>query len=335
MFGGKVLSICIPTYNRPRELNRLLNLLLVDLNSRSVIIEKIEIIIHDNSEGVKTEFVVREFYPYLPISYLKHDVNIGPIQNLDSVVKASSGKYCWILGDDDLYVFGALHAIIPLLEEDDLSLLFMKPKWYAKKIPRKLEFTKTEFEFTKSCRREFLQKTGTMLTFTSSVIFRNKFDEQIYYQEKNPYLDSSFPQLYFYFRSINFGDGIYLISKSAYVLARGGSSGGYSLLEAFGMQLPKIFEIELKSNKLEMKLLLLDLRQYLLRLFVSLNFNRIGDFSIEKYVVRSIADGPLGSDLIFRLLLLYGYKNKYTSLLSYYIYRCVAKCLLPLKIDVR
>ncbi|PJB88372.1 hypothetical protein CO083_02520 [Candidatus Roizmanbacteria bacterium CG_4_9_14_0_8_um_filter_34_12] len=87
-------SIVIPTYNRPKELERAIKSIL------SQSFKNFEIVISDNHKGSK----VSKLSPLLnnkQIRYYFNDENIGFTRNLYKAIGLAKGEYVFILGDDD------------------------------------------------------------------------------------------------------------------------------------------------------------------------------------------------------------------------------------------
>ena len=92
------LSICIPTFNRAKYLNNLLNSIYI---TKSPFLANTEICISDNNSSDKTENVVKSFDDKLNINYKKQKTNVS-LLNILKVVDLAKGEFVWILGDDDL-----------------------------------------------------------------------------------------------------------------------------------------------------------------------------------------------------------------------------------------
>lgn len=92
-----LVSVGIPTYNRPEGLRRTLSCITAQTY------QNLEIIISDNcSPSSDTEAVVRGFMAQDPrISYFKQPVNSGPWSNFLFVLKKSRGEYFMWAADDD------------------------------------------------------------------------------------------------------------------------------------------------------------------------------------------------------------------------------------------
>src|SRR4030042_2276184 len=99
----KLLSICVPTYNREDCLKRLLdNIIPQVLESK----EKIEVCISNNASTDNTKKIVmmfKEKYTDL-LKYSENKENLGFDRNVLRVVNMAEGEFIWTLSDDDLIV---------------------------------------------------------------------------------------------------------------------------------------------------------------------------------------------------------------------------------------
>jgi glycosyltransferase involved in cell wall biosynthesis len=109
-----LLSLCIPTFNRSGLLAGLLESILLEWPSAE---GQMEVVVSDNCSTDDTADVVRHFRTQMPIRYHRHDRNIGVTANICFVPGLATGCYCWILGDDDLLVPGAVTRVLSLLIE--------------------------------------------------------------------------------------------------------------------------------------------------------------------------------------------------------------------------
>jgi glycosyltransferase involved in cell wall biosynthesis len=123
-----LLSLCIPTFNRASFLEE--TLCSIAVNCRDL---PCEIIISDNASNDNTSEIVTHFFDELDIQYFRNDTNIGPEKNLCRAIAAASGKYVWLLGDDDPLVEGiCVHLMDMMKTQPELGYIF---------VPRKLVFT--------------------------------------------------------------------------------------------------------------------------------------------------------------------------------------------------
>ncbi|WP_308733010.1 glycosyltransferase family 2 protein [Syntrophus aciditrophicus] len=92
-----LVSVGLPTYNRPDGLHRTL----MCITGQSY--ENLEIIVSDNcSSGDETYNVVNEFMKRDPrIAYFRQEQNKGPVANFKFVLEQSTGEYFMWAADDD------------------------------------------------------------------------------------------------------------------------------------------------------------------------------------------------------------------------------------------
>ncbi len=92
-----LVSVGIPTFNRPEGLRRTLGFICGQTYSN------IEVIVSDNaSPGTETEAAVREFSELdTRIRYFRQPSNIGPTENFRFVLESASGEYFMWAADDD------------------------------------------------------------------------------------------------------------------------------------------------------------------------------------------------------------------------------------------
>ena len=97
---NKLLTICIPTYKRAKELDYSLSCFEREL--KTVDASLLEFFISDNCSPDNTGEVVDKYIKKgLPIIYSRNDTNIGPDNNFLKCFYAAKSKYLWLLGDDD------------------------------------------------------------------------------------------------------------------------------------------------------------------------------------------------------------------------------------------
>lgn len=135
MAGKKLLSICIPTYNRPLRIkNSLENYaqILTDAGMK----EKIEICISDNSTNDETRNIVEKFTNEhsIDLAYSKNEKNLGFDKNVANVLSMGSGEYLHLVSDEDVYLGNVLKELMWLLEHTipDCILLYAHLARYIK-----------------------------------------------------------------------------------------------------------------------------------------------------------------------------------------------------------
>ena len=108
------LSICIPSYNRPSELRNLL----ASIDCKPA---EVEVVIcedlapkRDEVRAIVTSIAESSAYS---INYHENATNRGFDGNLRRLVESAIGEYIMFMGDDDLFVPGALNKFIAFLKK--------------------------------------------------------------------------------------------------------------------------------------------------------------------------------------------------------------------------
>ena len=110
-----LLSICIPTYNRPNQLpNCLHSIYLAKKNSNL----DFEVCISDNGSEYDVTKIIQPYKDKLKIRLNKNKVNLGYQPNLLKTISIATGEYVWAIGDDDLLIPGSLQKIEKLLNDN-------------------------------------------------------------------------------------------------------------------------------------------------------------------------------------------------------------------------
>jgi abequosyltransferase len=111
----KTVSICIPAYNRPKELEKLLSS--IDITSK-----EIEIVICEDKSPKREEIgkISQNFKKTrkYPVVYKENKENLGFDKNLKELIRTAEGKWIVFMGDDDEFVPGALDKLIVFLKDN-------------------------------------------------------------------------------------------------------------------------------------------------------------------------------------------------------------------------
>jgi glycosyltransferase involved in cell wall biosynthesis len=109
-----LLSICVPSYNRPNQLSELL--LSIDCNP-----ENIEIVICEDQSPQRQRiraavelFKNKSFYQ---IRYFENEKNLGYDGNLRRLVEQAAGQFVMFMGDDDLFIEKKLDHFLRFLTD--------------------------------------------------------------------------------------------------------------------------------------------------------------------------------------------------------------------------
>lgn len=115
------LSFCIPTCNRPNELQRLLQQLIPQLLKYS---DQVELIIKDDSDVIINNNAEEIFNN----SNLHGVYYRGIREGLDKanifLAKKATGDFVWWCGDDEELVEGAISKVIEILKSEEIDFIF-------------------------------------------------------------------------------------------------------------------------------------------------------------------------------------------------------------------
>lgn len=105
-----VLSICIPTYNRPDELLYTLSCLLPQMQ------DGVELIILDNASEIpgfnRVRDAVSEYDGVGRVELKRNLGNIGGNANILRCIEEGTGEWVWLLGDDDIPGHDAISKVL-------------------------------------------------------------------------------------------------------------------------------------------------------------------------------------------------------------------------------
>lgn len=142
-----LISICIPTYDRPEKLLNCINSLSLQTK------KNFEVCISDNCSKVNIKKLIQPFKKKLNIKFKKNNKNLGFAVNLLKVSKMASGEFIWFLGDDDLLIPSAIKKLTQIIEAnysadffwvnsfylDSLYLKKFKEPFNTKFLPKKMK----------------------------------------------------------------------------------------------------------------------------------------------------------------------------------------------------
>lgn len=163
-----LLSICIPSYNRPLELIRLLN------SIDCIFFNKIEIVICEDYSPKRNEIrnQVSLFCANnvdLNIKYFENEVNLGYDRNLVELISKANGEFIMFMGDDDFFISNNLNEFINFIKSNNDNSYFLRR--YIVKHPNG---TKEDFRYY-SNHKFFEAGIGTFLSLFRKSVFISGF----------------------------------------------------------------------------------------------------------------------------------------------------------------
>lgn len=235
MSDQKLLTICLPTYNRAKYLKMQLERF---SSIPSYMWNDVRIFISDNCSTDETESIGKAYASKsdFDIVYSKNEENLGMDGNFVTCFKSAKTKYVWLLGDDDIIIINELILIIETLHAKEVGVMHLG-------IGRKEKDSITIYNNSE----DFLKEIGIWISFISSNIVNTKFVKQINFEK---YYGSYFTLIPLYLTAmIRVGFNI-MVNEMVFEAGKDyGRNGGYNLAQVFVVNYLKIFD-EYKVNGL-------------------------------------------------------------------------------------
>lgn len=120
----KLLTVAIPTYNRPETLRHTLDVLCASDSN------KFEILISDDSSDDRVSEMVGQYQRrFLNIRFLRNPHNLGFNANVAQLYELSNTPYVWFLCDDDTIFEGSISKVIKTLEKYHPAVAIFNCSW--------------------------------------------------------------------------------------------------------------------------------------------------------------------------------------------------------------
>lgn len=215
-----ILSICIPTYNRADILRD--NLEIISEQLKRCNNAEVEIIVSDNCSPDNTREVAANMQKLgLPIVYNRNAENIGADGNFLKCMTIASGKYVYLLGDDDFFAPNAIGRLLDILRGHDYGLVYINT--------RNNDGNVIEYHD----QSKFIKEVSYFYTFMSGCVFRRDAIDIVRNHEK--YIATHLLQMPFYLQSTMMSDSNVVVRFP--ILGETGAdaqnNGGYNFFEVF------------------------------------------------------------------------------------------------------
>ena len=111
-----ILSVCIPSYNRPETLLRLLKSIDIECSN------DLEVIICEDfspkREAIRNVVQLFSVDSPLEIKYFENPINYGFDKNLRELARLSEGDFVMYMGDDDYFIYSNLKPFLTFLKNN-------------------------------------------------------------------------------------------------------------------------------------------------------------------------------------------------------------------------
>lgn len=240
-----MLTIYIPTFNRLESLRSLLSILFKEIE-RFDADHLVKVFVSDNASADETVDFLRQIDKSF-FEFASHSVNIGGDANIKTGLTKAKSKYLWILGDDDYPAPGVLELLVNFLLKKSPRLVYLPASWSKSPIlnlpsafivddPKALDAI------------NFVKLVNVKMTFISSFVV----DLDFYKNSGNRSLEllfrgSNFEQLGVLIPLVTNDQGLCVFNKSC-IYATGNVDFKYSLVDAFGVDLPRLLRLALVNE---------------------------------------------------------------------------------------
>ncbi len=272
-----LLTIAIPTYNRSGFLRQLLDSLGEQVRNEP----RVEVIVSDNASTDDTASLIDERQRLgFRMTYLRNAQNVGPDANFLQCFESASGKYVWIIGDDDALLPGSVEHVLEYLCRDEYDLAYVSPIGYAEvaSAQQRRNFRKGVRIYTDPVL--FVKRVHIFMTLISCNIINKDRVATVAHEPFSKLIDSNLIQLGWTFTALR------AHQKSLYferpiVSYRTGNTGGYGVCRVFGATLRQVTEEWLDVPKLNQLILNATLQRFLPYCLMAANQESHGGFQQE------------------------------------------------------
>ena len=140
-----LLSICIPTFNRPEHLINCLNSIFI--SSQNVRNFDFEVCVSDNGSEFNIQQIVTKYEKKLNLKFRRNKTNLGFAINAIQTVSMAKGKFAWIIGNDDLLLPYTLEEIKNLINNNHQVEYFFVNSYFLNS--KKLKILKAHLTLTR------------------------------------------------------------------------------------------------------------------------------------------------------------------------------------------
>ncbi len=231
-----LLSICIPTYNRCRILEKTIHTYTKDPSFD----DRVEIVISDNYSTDNTMQVLSGFArKYRNIKYNRLPENIGADYNMSAALNMGQGKYLKLMNDTVTLNPGALEFMLKIIGSEESD---MKPIFFYQNI----SFLNSNKPLRSVTLNKFVRSTSFWSTWISNFgVWRAEYER---IENKNRCVELQFTQTDWTFRIIKRSADCTLYFGDYYRNAKLRTKGGYDVFKTFGVNYLSMYKEYIDSK---------------------------------------------------------------------------------------
>ncbi len=181
MKAARLLDICIPSYNRSKELIQLLRFFDMELGwLEKKLLGYVRIIISDNASDDGTEEKLKRLFQDDIVhkenfEFFRNSFNVGIVANAYKVIGYSCSRYIWVMGDDDILEEGILHKVLRNCIKYNPNFIFLNHDVLTRKKRSDMVCSNINggyYDNSFQIVKKQLHLNTDALGFTSAVIFK-------------------------------------------------------------------------------------------------------------------------------------------------------------------
>lgn len=245
-----LLTLAVPTYNRLHCLRLLLEAILPEVRELRARGTDVDLLVSDNASSDGTAEYLVALAQRGDVRLLRNATNIGADANVLRCFHEARGRHLWILGDDDLPLPGVVLRVARFLAESEPDLLYLPARWHACDLSLLRRAPPSPHPPCELAPMQLAVRANAYVTFLSSwVVHRDRY---LALADARParFGGTSLPQLEWHLALLAAGRRLHA-APQAWLLARAGHSGGYSLFDTFVDRYHAILRERLQGERQE------------------------------------------------------------------------------------
>jgi abequosyltransferase len=226
-----LLTIGIPTYNRRPYLQCCVESILASVARCEA---TIEVLVSDNASSDDTEgYLAALAANVAAVRVVRQAENIGAERNFRAITKAASGRFIWVIGDDDMLESEAVPQVVRRIR-GGASCIVCNYSIRDKELTRVIapHGLKPSTDLIMTSKEEVMRVFGLNLGYISSVVIERTLFLTLSDAEYESFTSYGFPFMYAVYVGLGVECNLGYIAAPV-VVNRSGNSGGYDWYRYF------------------------------------------------------------------------------------------------------
>jgi glycosyltransferase involved in cell wall biosynthesis len=195
----KLLTICIPTFNRSHYAMAQLDYIKVELGD---LFNEVDIKVADNCSSAEHQKQLQDYQAaHRFFDLLLNDQNLGLIGNIFRLLATVETPYVWFVGDDDVLLPGAIQRALSIIKFNKPDYIFMNFNAFYDNVDNilsKIDLLGYDGVITNGLEfpLRFFKRNGTACMFMTAGIYQTKIIQRIADVKRQPLITD--PLLFFF-----------------------------------------------------------------------------------------------------------------------------------------